>query len=282
MNRMKPFFFTIALCLLWFVASAQIPNSNFEEWEVVDSIENLMYWQTNNFYVGYFPIIKIDNAIEGNYSMKVSTQAKDLYGNGSWPGCARIKFVPTAYYQYMTASVQIDSIKMGATEIRLKQKGADGFYHKIGGWKRTTFTNGATTIWFPVEYIHLDTMSLEIWTFNRDQVFGGSNDGYSEITIDNLSFTNILSTDEPQAEPKLHIYPNPSNGLVTIQLSSPFSTETVLHLYDLQGRERKSYNFPYSSELQLDVSDLAAGVYMIELSNGEETRMAREKLIILD
>ena len=77
-----------------------------------------------------------------------------------------------------------------------------------------------------------------------------------------------------------NIYPNPTNGICTIELSGfrDFGTgkDWVLHIEDIQGKvvEQKRVTL-FSTSFLLDVSALAKGIYQVRLSNGERLGFGR-------
>lgn len=78
-------------------------------------------------------------------------------------------------------------------------------------------------------------------------------------------FTNILKRNELR---ELSVFPNPTSGLLTVQLPKQ-SSDMSIRVMDQLGREM----FPQSTEQKfskviLDVSNLETGMYYLELSNG--------------
>ncbi len=263
------------------ISFSQIPNGQFEEWQTIDTIEHPVAWTTNNFYVGYAPVQKVEDAIEGNYSLKISSTARDLNGFATWPGCAHVKFLPTQTYQYMTASVRIDSVKEGRIEIRVKQRNANGFYEKIGGWVRNTVTVGVKDIWFPLEQMQMDTLLVEVWAFNKDTPEWETNTTYSAAVLDNLALTNTVGAQEIHAGEgiDLHVSPNPVKELLTVKLTERQVGASTLRLIDLQGRARQEHKFQNLSVAFLDVSGLQLGIYVLEMSS-EGGIVARKRVVV--
>ena len=64
------------------------------------------------------------------------------------------------------------------------------------------------------------------------------------------------------------VYPNPTNGLLNIQLFKTHS-EMILELFDLKGVLIQRQEQNGLSLLQIDLSDLNSGTYIIRLSNNE-------------
>jgi len=78
---------------------------------------------------------------------------------------------------------------------------------------------------------------------------------------------------------KLNIYPNPTNGLLTIQVSKLSSNDARLMVRDLSGKiileDRLNSNAGYSQNF--DFSDRANGIYFITIIDGDN--LIHEKLI---
>src|SRR5690606_8085363 len=63
------------------------------------------------------------------------------------------------------------------------------------------------------------------------------------------------------------IYPNPANSLLTIELSSVHPSLDIV-IYDMMGRSVQKFEVPENGLMkapQFDISQLSAGVYLIEL-----------------
>jgi hypothetical protein len=250
--------FNASVCL------AQVPNGNFEEWQTIDSIENPVYWETNNYYVGYTPIAKTTDAIQGSYSMKISSTAKDFWGTATGYGCAHVKIVPTQEYKYLTASVKIDTMDTeGEVSIRVKQwQQSIGLYDNIGTWKTTGTTNGIIQVILPIEQVGLDTVLIEVWAKNHfDPLIGF---GYTEMVIDNLQLTTVVATKESKNNYGWVIYPNPATNAINIRLEQPVSKPITLRLLDIKGRLVQSYYFPPLSTISLHLDDVLPGIYLLE------------------
>lgn len=65
------------------------------------------------------------------------------------------------------------------------------------------------------------------------------------------------------------IYPNPAAGFVNIEISrSQVSSHTQLRLIDIQGKCLKNIAVGNNWHSILDISDIAAGLYIVEIHNG--------------
>ena len=93
-------------------------------------------------------------------------------------------------------------------------------------------------------------------------------------TSDGLNFTldegQVISVQEIVEHTQFEVYPNPTSDVLYIELKENISDPLELKIYTLTGQE---INIPFSTNkdlgnrMELDISDLSQGVYLIELSN---------------
>jgi hypothetical protein len=67
------------------------------------------------------------------------------------------------------------------------------------------------------------------------------------------------------------VFPNPSNGMFTIQTNIPVA-DAIVMVYDLQGKLLKRFNYTGNSTL-FDIRALAVGQYMIQLVLADGTQV---------
>ncbi len=269
-----------SFCLGVSTGFTQVPNGNFEAWETTDSIENPVYWETNNNYVGYFPVAKTLDAIEGNYSLKLSSTAKDFGGYASGDGCAHVKLVPTEVYQYLTASVKIDTVDTnGEVSIRVKQWQPSSFlFEKIGTWKAAAASSGVMQVVLPVEQVGLDTLLIEIWAKNNYDLF--TNPGYTEMIIDNIQLKTSVAAQEPADSAFGVLFPNPAREILNVQLYQPAQKSATLRVVDAQHRVLQSFDCSTLSTTSFNLTGIPPGQYFLELIVlGQTTRI--EKFVVI-
>lgn len=71
-------------------------------------------------------------------------------------------------------------------------------------------------------------------------------------------------------ENALKVFPNPANSALNIAL--PSAEQVVLNIKDMTGRSVLSVSSNHATAVQLDVTSLATGSYVLEVSNGKELR----------
>jgi putative CocE/NonD family hydrolase len=86
-----------------------------------------------------------------------------------------------------------------------------------------------------------------------------------------------VSTDKPHQNPNLTIYPNPANDNITIIFSEKGSFNYQMH--NLLGQTIRQGKL--NETTNISVSDLEAGVYLLNVVNSENKVIASQKIIIV-
>jgi len=99
----------------------------------------------------------------------------------------------------------------------------------------------------------------------------------STIVFDNyisraVATSNLLSTDDFAAitDASISVYPNPTSDLLNLKISGS-ETISAIQIVDLNGRQIISRTFNNVSDAQINVNDLSAGMYLINITAGEQT-----------
>ena len=85
-------------------------------------------------------------------------------------------------------------------------------------------------------------------------------------------FSDPTGTEEILSPSAVKVYPNPASQTLTIDLQElNVSGQASMRIFDMQGRVLRQTNVNVSGILSIDISDLNAGNYLLNLSNGEFT-----------
>ena len=106
---------------------------------------------------------------------------------------------------------------------------------------------------------------IKIFTTNRVK---SKNNILNLNQVQSACYNYTSSAVTAQELSEIRIYPNPTNGLLTLDLGQ-ISEGTVM-LIDLQGRVIRSINVK-SSISSIDLSDLPAAMYFLRISSQTET-----------
>lgn len=113
------------------------------------------------------------------------------------------------------------------------------------------------------------------WTLLIDDPYNGDGGAVSNFSIEICSLT--LSTPSNNLN-SLNIYPNPSKGIINIDLGDNFNGETTTYsLFDAQGREVISIKSSNSRET-INVENISNGIYILSVESGDFK--STEKIII--
>jgi hypothetical protein len=113
---------------------------------------------------------------------------------------------------------------------------------------------------------------------NNAAIFFDTNPAIVTNTF-NIKFTSPLSNNDFDSN-SFTLYPNPANDLITIDLNTPSDSINKVVIYDVIGKSVKEINSIISTyNLNIDVSDLQNGIYLIEITTSNGLKQ-NKKLII--
>jgi hypothetical protein len=103
-----------------------------------------------------------------------------------------------------------------------------------------------------------------------------SNDQYA-MMLDNIKVTSMAPAGiNDYLSSKLSVYPNPASNVVTITNSDSVLISSVA-IVDVNGRTIKNVNFDGVLSAQVSVSDLASGMYIMNITSDQGT--ATKKIV---
>ncbi|MGB0177029.1 MAG: T9SS type A sorting domain-containing protein [Owenweeksia sp.] len=106
------------------------------------------------------------------------------------------------------------------------------------------------------------------------RVWDQSNPGVEDTVSFVWRTDNFVSIDEQKVnKPKMKLYPNPVSNTLFITNNS---RANMVKVFDIVGNEVRMK--PIGPSARIDFTDLPAGIYLVELRNGE-SRIALEKII---
>ena len=137
----------------------------------------------------------------------------------------------------------------------------------------------------PAVTVPIDTLNNETFpgTDNYGRIYAATfGRGVYKSSHFEIVGINELPESGKISQARLNIYPNPANQTVFVDYNSKKSGPVEISINDLSGRTVLQQNFAIQSSgkntLQVDISALKKGVYLIVLNTGEQT--ISNKLII--
>ncbi len=137
--------------------------------------------------------------------------------------------------------------------------------------------NGTTNELSEYQYIDEDVVSGVTYYYQLNQIdFDGANE-YSDVVSASLgNAINGFSVGE--------FVPNPANNTTNIDITSPYSGEVELKIFNVLGKEVKVLNTVIEAGVSrianIDVSDLAKGNYIVNINTGKDE--VAKKLSVID
>src|SRR5690606_28862937 len=142
-------------------------------------------------------------------------------------------------------------------------------------WKQ--FQNGSYVV-DSNTYYYIKTGSNKLYRF-RFLSFEGAATGNFSLAYEDVSERLAVSAFE--FENTLKIYPNPvTEGMLFISYDADKTDKLNVEIFTLTGQRilSKSLNASYSGKAQLDVSNLAAGFYVMKMTSGKNS--TTKKLVL--
>ena len=95
-----------------------------------------------------------------------------------------------------------------------------------------------------------------------------SSDAFALLVDDfKVTATAVASTQSFFAN-NFSIYPNPANNVLNLSVKNGLSVNEIT-MVDINGRTVKTINNSFNSEMEINVSDLTSGVYMLNVNTDE-------------
>lgn len=97
----------------------------------------------------------------------------------------------------------------------------------------------------------------------------------AQMDIDgHLAYSNIAVIQNNLANANLAVYPNPAKGMIQLRFSGK-EKKVLVQITDVQGRSVLRTLLTNQPALQLNTSGLTAGMYLVQVTDGATTEVAR-------
>lgn len=211
----------------------------------------------------------VENPDPADITFRVDMSEEDVNANGVWA----IGNFTTPNWQSGGVQLTDDNVD-GVYELTVNISGGSTVLYKFVNGDPTSGDNGVD--YWEESGVQLDADNEEITNFEIDGCglangFGAYNriherNGTAEI-LESVCFnkcsTCVVGVDEIMAA-SLEAYPNPTKHTLTVSWA-PLNQQVTLRLLDLTGRSiRTLEQNGLNSQLELDMSDQADGVYVLE------------------
>ena len=268
---MKKYILTLAIIAGVYIYSygQNIPNGNFASWAMLHGTLQPVGWLSNNHTL-WVTITQYSPGYDNsNYAAQLSVV--NYYGY-YYIGFITQKFAYNQSPVSLTGAYEIlpqtgDSVYIEVIAILFNNKSPVATSNFVQGSKVST-----SFIPFTVNFDYIsqntpDTAYVYVTMVSKKTM---SN---SAVVIDNLAFSNEGATGIANMNEVIgigNIYPLPAKNYILIPVNIVKPVNLNIIIYDLAGNEIKDYfkNLYGSSNVEIDVNDIASGAYLISLENG--------------
>lgn len=285
---------TIAIALLLSVSAIQaqqLTNNSFEEWTMGLNPDPVGFGSLDQLTLTDL-VSQSNDAQDGDYSVKISTQDIDLFGT--------VSRVSGLMFNSPSSSIESIGVPYNASPTKLK------------GWTKYNVPGMDTAgIIIVLTYFNTSTQESDLvavsqalfmgnqntWTsFEADFAYSSTNTPDTLSLIASSSFTDSINNElssiwfdnlilegtggtmvsNPVIIDLLNAGPNPSSG--DLFISTPnFSAGDYLNITDITGRQISMISV-LSANTGIHIND--PGVYFVELNNAEHVTYKRTRIII--
>lgn len=260
-----------------------VPDPDFENWTLYTK-ESARNWTASDYPAlilygqGSKKIYsKTDDSYSGSYAASLEAQGEYSSSsvllisesNDTLPAFP-IQFRPSnlhGYYKYYSTPPINDQFR---AEIRIYYHGeviGQGSFDSNGFPSQYTSFNAPIT-YYPNYSGDPDSASIVINASINPYTY------YSRLIIDALSFNDVATSNENilflnNVEIGLKIYPVPSKNIVMIEIENNVVAGDYIEIFSLNGQLlNKVYLSQAQHKVQLDVADLSAGFYLLNVNTG--------------
>ncbi len=276
-------FFLLILCFV-VTASAQFPNSGFENWTGVNPDS---CWVNNSVVA---PVIKTTVSYKGSFALRgeIVSYVGVPYGPqltiGSLFGFAYTGRPASVQFYYQFSPQGGDKFEASIT---LRKSNPLKVIAAGSPVKITTAASAYTLVTVPLEYFYSETPDVCVAQFlisNSSTEHIGSYFHLDEISfVGNATDVGAAELHTPTLFALEQNYPNPFNPTTTIRYSLPTSSNVKISIYDMLGQEITTLvNEKQSAgwkEIAWNASAFSSGMYFYQLLANEKREIKKMILI---
>lgn len=253
-------------------------NGDFQNWTTTNTMVPIPGWYTNE------GVTQTTDAQTGKYALEVSTinfNGNIIDGNAStgyYPKCKAscneqggqpyTTMIDTLWFAYKYAPTKGDTGYIGLYFI----KNGMQFYSTGISLTKTVTTYQDTMIAFNTGTAP-DTVIVTVQSSSHNHDTSSIQSAPyvgTVLRVDNMAFKSQgggpTSVKTIVADGGIRIYPNPSNGLLNIDMSRVSGSVSSIKLYDMSGRlvSSQNYNGQKNTITTIDMTSFSNGMYLLE------------------
>lgn len=257
--------------------SDNVPNNDMESWSTETRNKAASWVSADDFYNSStnYMVERTTDAYSGDYAVKVSnlTQENNDFGRlrvgdslNNWLPAFPVDFNHEKLYGFLKFTPDA-----GDTLFARVAMFEDGTQTGWGELKFKDPITNYTMFEMPISYFGMGTADSCLIEFSMFK--NGGNPGNSFAIIDNLSFDAVLlpnvSVEEITAN-EVRVFPNPTNGPLTIQFNQIPSEIVDILVVDMNGKTLSKESLQITeNEIKIDLSNIEPQLCFVLVRDGK-------------
>lgn len=267
------------ILILFIIASAKlfsqpvIKNNSFENWGTFNSKQYPVDWDFDSIDVDKNILKRVSGGSQGSYAVHLGSAnfSGDVLGSRIELYDSLLTTPGGLLFEYKIFNNSNTFLNGVFVEIYFYDKDGDYMKDYSADYHNnvSSFQTGGVNFSFGAEKPKYYMLSIEYFNFN------GSTSEYT--IVDNIRFTKPSGSVGSVQIPEVTFYPNPAKDLIQIANASE-NNLTKAKIISLDGKVSE-FSIVNSS---IDVSTLNNGFYLIELYDGDDHMLKREKISVIN
>jgi PKD repeat protein len=221
-------------------------------------------------------------------SVVISSSAGDTYlwSNGATSSSITVKQSGTFTVTVTNADACLGTGGSNTINVVVTPTPVASFTQALGNNSYTiaftnTTTNGSTYNWdFGNGQSSTNASPTHVYTQNGSftVTLVANNGTCSSTSTGTVSIIGVGLNDVENAIEAISLYPNPNNGLASLEVTTTKNTTVIISVLDMTGRVLTQINTEINSgsnQVELNTSTFAAGLYLVNVNIGAEQKIVR-------
>lgn len=267
----KHFLLAVFTCLS-IKAQSQIPNMDFENWEMCIWRTHPIEWTTNGCAQFTSKVVLSDSmAYNGFLAMK-------LKNSGVYKPWANTGFPITLHPYSLKGYVKCNLANTNDTVSVKIVLFNNSMAVDSGEWIGTSSISNYTQISIPITQNALTIDSAMVLIAGGNHLTNNQPGMGTHFWVDYLSldFTNNIENIK-KTESQFQLFPNPTQQYAAIHFKGKKNTKVLIKLYDMDGKEIKTiwdnqWSIP---QINMDLSYLSGGIYYLVFKTDKGTEVKK-------
>lgn len=235
-------------------------------------------------YVHFNPNNKMTRVTAGGFGQSVGSMKMDNYsGNTDITGQIDYLLSPlldlttapsNSYLRFNVAHAKYNSASNDRLQVLLSTDcGATwSIIYDKAGTTLSTAPNITTAFTPTAAQWRKDSVSLSAWSSFNEAIFSFTTTSTfgNNVYVDDIFIGDVTAGISETAFTSVELFPNPVSEMLRISFGEKLRHDVQANIYSADGRKAKSFLLPASGKsFSLDVSELMAGIYAVELNDGQ-------------